>query len=199
MSANLENSAVATGLEKFSFHSNHKEGQCQRMFKLPHNCIHFTHQQRYAQYPPNQASPVCEPRTCRCTSWVTKKNQRSNCQHLLDHGECKGVPRKHLLVSLTTLKPLTVWITINCGKFLEMGIPGHFICLLRNLYAGQEAREPDMEQLTGSHLGKEYDRTVYSHPAYLTSIHSTSCKILVWNTSCNQNCQKKYKQCQIRR
>ena len=30
-------------------------------------------------------------------------------------------------------------------KFLEMGIPGHFICLLRNLYAGQEAREPDME------------------------------------------------------
>ena len=31
-----------------------------------------------------------------------------------------------------------VWITINCGKFLEMGIPDHLICLLRNLYAGQE-------------------------------------------------------------
>ena len=41
--------------------------------------------------------------------------------------------------SLTTLKPLTVWITTNCGKFLEMGIPDHFTCLLRNLYAGQEA------------------------------------------------------------
>ena len=41
MSANLENSAVATGLEKVSFHSNPKEGQCQRMFKLPHNCTHF--------------------------------------------------------------------------------------------------------------------------------------------------------------
>ena len=40
--------------------------------------------------------------------------------------------------SLTTLKPLTVWITTNCGKFLEMGIPDHLICLLRNLYAGQE-------------------------------------------------------------
>ena len=34
MSANLGNSAVATGLEKVSFHSNPKEGQCQRMFKL---------------------------------------------------------------------------------------------------------------------------------------------------------------------
>ena len=32
-----------------------------------------------------------------------------------------------------------VWITINCGKFLEMGIPDHLTCLLRNLYAGQEA------------------------------------------------------------
>ena len=42
MPANLENSAVATGLEKGSFHSNPKEGQCQRTFKLPHNCTHLT-------------------------------------------------------------------------------------------------------------------------------------------------------------
>ena len=40
--ANLENSAVATGLEKVNFHSNPKEGQCQRMLKLPHNCTHLT-------------------------------------------------------------------------------------------------------------------------------------------------------------
>ena len=39
MPANLENSAVATGLEKVSFHSNPKERQCQRMLKLLHNCI----------------------------------------------------------------------------------------------------------------------------------------------------------------
>ena len=39
MPANLENSAVATGLEKVSFHYNLKERQCQRMFKLPHNAI----------------------------------------------------------------------------------------------------------------------------------------------------------------
>ena len=40
--ANLENSAVATGLEKVSFPSNPKERQCQRMLKLPHNCTHLT-------------------------------------------------------------------------------------------------------------------------------------------------------------
>ena len=42
MSANLKNSAVATGLEKVSFHSNPKEEQCERMFKLPYNYAHFT-------------------------------------------------------------------------------------------------------------------------------------------------------------
>jgi len=42
MSANLENSAVATGLEKVSLHSNPKEGQCQRIFKLLNNCTHLT-------------------------------------------------------------------------------------------------------------------------------------------------------------
>ena len=43
MSANLENSQMATGWEKVSFHSNPKEGQCKRMFKLPYNHTHFTH------------------------------------------------------------------------------------------------------------------------------------------------------------
>ena len=47
-------------------------------------------------------------------------------------------------------------------------------CLLRNLYAGQEATEPDMEQQTGSKWGKEYVKTVYCHPAYLTYMQSTS-------------------------
>ena len=40
---------------------------------------------------------------------------------------------------LTMPKPLTVWITINCGKFWEIGISDHLTCLLRNLYAGKEA------------------------------------------------------------
>ena len=48
----------------------------------------------------------------------------------------------------------------------EMGIPDHLTCLLRNLYAGQEETELDMEQRTGSKLGKEYVKAVYCHPAY---------------------------------
>ena len=43
MPASLESSAVVTGLEKVSVHSNLKERQCQRMFKLPHSCTHLTH------------------------------------------------------------------------------------------------------------------------------------------------------------
>ena len=42
MPANLEKSAVATGLEKVRFHSSPKERQCQKIFKLPHNCTHLT-------------------------------------------------------------------------------------------------------------------------------------------------------------
>ena len=53
MPANLENSAVATGLEKISFHSNPKERQCQRMLKLLHYCTHLTHQQSNAQNSPS--------------------------------------------------------------------------------------------------------------------------------------------------
>ena len=41
--------------------------------------------------------------------------------------------------------------------------------------------EPDMEQWTGSKLGKEHLKAVYYHPAYLTSMQSTSCKMPGWN------------------
>ena len=51
MSANLENSSVATGLEKVSFHSDPKEWQCQRMFKLPYNCTYLTCYQGNVQNP----------------------------------------------------------------------------------------------------------------------------------------------------
>ena len=56
----------------------------------------------------------------------------------------------------------------------EMEIPDHIICLLRNLYVGQEETELDMSQWTGSKLGKEYIKAVYCHPVYLTSMQSIS-------------------------
>ena len=61
-----------------------------------------------------------------------------------------------------------------------MGIPDILTCLLRNLYAGQEATEPDMEKQTGSKLGKEYVKAVYCHPAHLTYMQSISCEMPGW-------------------
>ena len=52
----------------------------------------------------------------------------------------------------------------------EMGVPDHLICLLRNLYMHQEATDR-----TDSKLGKEYDKAVYCHLAYLTYRQSTLC------------------------
>ena len=69
-----------------------------------------------------------------------------------------------------------VFISVDHNKLWkilkEMGVPD-LTCLLRNLYAGQEATEPNMKQLTGSKLGKEYVKVVYCHPAYLIYMQNT--------------------------
>ena len=78
-------------------------------------------------------------------------------------------------------KPLTVWITINCGKFLEMSIRDHLTCILRNVYAGQEATVRTAHGTTDwFQIGKEYVKAVYCHPLYLTYMQSTSCEMLGW-------------------
>ena len=57
-----------------------------------------------------------------------------------------------------------------------MGIPDHLTCLLRNLYADQEATVR-IRHGTGSKLGKEYFKTVSCHPAYLNYMQNASCKM----------------------
>ena len=89
----------------------------------------------------------------------------------------KESSRKTSISALLTMpKPL-------CGspqteKILkEMGIPDHLTCLLRNLYAGQEATVRTGHGITDwFQIGKgiEYVKAVYCHPAYLTSMQSTS-------------------------
>ena len=120
MPANLENSVVATGLEKVSFHSNPKERQCQRMLKLPHNCTHPTFelvmlkilQARLQQYVnrdlPDVQAGFRKGRGMRDQianiPWIIKKAREFQ----------KKTPISALL---TMPKPLTVGIPINCGKF----------------------------------------------------------------------------------
>ena len=79
--------------------------------------------------------------------------------------------------SWTMLKTLTMWISTNCGKFLEMGVPDHLTCVVRNCMWVK--KQLDMEQLSGSKLGREY-KAVYYHPAYLTYMQGMPCKMLGW-------------------
>ena len=68
-----------------------------------------------------------------------------------------------------------MWITTNWKICEEMAVSDYLIYLLRNLYEGQEATELDLEQRTGSKLGKEYVKAVFYHSAYLTYMQNTSC------------------------
>ena len=187
MPANLESSAVIKGLEKVSFHSNSKERQCQRIFKLPHNFTHLICYQNNAQNSPSQSSTVHELWTSRCSSWIQKsqRNQRSNCQHPLDYWKSKRVSEKHLLYWLCQ----SLWL---CGS--QQTVENFFkrweyqttwpasweICM----QVKKQQLELDMGQQTGSKLGKEYIKAVYCHPAYLTCMQSTLCEMPGWSTSC---------------
>ena len=79
---------------------------------------------------------------------------------------------------LTMPKPLTVWITRNCGKFFkrwDYHLLRTLTCLLRNLYAGQEATVRTGHGTTdGSRLVKEYTKAVYRHPACLTYMQQSA-------------------------
>ena len=149
MPANLENSAVATGLENVRFHSNPKEGQCQRMFK-PHSCSHFTCQQGNAQSPSSQSSTKGELRTSKYTSWIQKRqrNQRSNCQHLMDHRKSKRTPEKVYFCFIDYTKAFYCTNHEKLWKILkEVEIPDHLACLLEAcMQVTKQQLELDMEQ-----------------------------------------------------
>ena len=141
MPANLENSAVATGLEKVTFHSNPKERQCQRMLKLPQNCTHLTNKvmfkilQARLQQHMNHELPDIQAgfRKGRGTTdqiatihWLIKKSrkfQKNIYFSFIDYAK-----------AFDCLDHNKLWKILK-----EMGIPDHLTCLLTNLYAGQEA------------------------------------------------------------
>ena len=118
MPANFENSAVVTGLEKISFHSNPKERQCQRMLKCANALISHASkvmlkilQVRLQQYmncelPDDQAG------------FRKGKGTRDQIANICWIMEKQESSRKTSISALLTMpKPLTVWITTNCGKF----------------------------------------------------------------------------------
>ena len=145
MPANLENSAVATGLDKVSFHSNPKERQCQRMLKHSFYCttVLISHaskvmlkilQARLQQYVNHELPDVQAGfRKGRGTRdqianicWLMEKArefQKNICFCFIDYAKAFDCVDHNKL-----------WKILK-----EIGIPDHLTCLLRNLYAGQEA------------------------------------------------------------
>ena len=75
-----------------------------------------------------------------------------------------------------------------------MGIPDHLCASCETcMQVKKQQLEPDMEQWTGSKLGKEYVKAVYCHPAYLTYMQRTSCEMPSWmKHNWNQDCREKY-------
>ena len=124
-------------------------------------------------------------KTSRCPRWISKRGTRDQIANI-----CWIIEkaREFQIIDYTKaadcVDPNKLWKTLE-----EMGIPDHLTCLLRNLYAGQEATvRTRMEQLTGSGLRKEYDKAIYCHSVYLTYTQSTSCKMRTgWVTSWNQD------------
>ena len=97
-----------TGKGQFSFQSQRKE--------MPKNVqttaqLHSPHMLVNAQNSPGQDSAICELWTSRCSSWFNKRqrNQRSNCQHLLDHQKSKRVPEKHIFLLYWLCQSLWLW------------------------------------------------------------------------------------------
>ena len=121
MPANLENSAVATGPQKVSFHSNPKERQCQECSNY-HTIALISHaskevlkilQARLQQYV-NRELPDVQAgiRKGRGT-----RDQIANIHWIIKKAR---ISRKTSISALSTMpKPLTVWIIINCGKFFK--------------------------------------------------------------------------------
>ena len=146
MSANLENSAVATGLEKVSFHYNPKERQCQRMLKLPHNCIHLTAnkvmlkilQARLQQYVNHELPDV----QVGFRKGKGTRDQVANICWIIK--KAREFQKNIYFIYFCFIDYAKAFDCVYHDKLWkilkEMGILDHLTCLLRNLYEGQEAK-----------------------------------------------------------
>ena len=131
---------MVLGLEKVSFHPNPKERQCQRMLKVPHN---YTHLRCYQTNTQNLQAKLQHYMNCELpdvqVGFRKGRGTRDQIANICCIIEKARKFQKNIYFCFIDFSKSFVWITTNCGKFLEMGIPDHLTCLLKNLYAGQEA------------------------------------------------------------
>ena len=163
---------MATGLEKVSLHSNPKERQCQRCSnycttalisqasKVMLKILQARFQQNVNRELPDIQAELRKGKGSR--------NQITNIHCIIE--KAREFQKK---IDFYFIDYAKAFVCVNHNKLWkilkEMGIPDHLTCLLRNLYAGQEATVR-----TGSNEEKKYIKAVYCHPAYLTYMQSTS-------------------------
>ena len=176
MPANLENSAVATGLEKVSFHSNPKKGnakECSNYHTIPlisHaskvmlKILHVRLQQYVNCELPDVQGGFRKGRGTR--------DQIANICWMIE--KAREFQKIIYFCFIDYTKAFDCVDDNKLWKILkEMGIPDHLTCLLRNLYAGQEAIvRTGHGTIDWFQIGNV--KAVYCHPAYLTSMQSTS-------------------------
>ena len=186
MPANLENSAVATGLEKVCFFiPNPKKGNAKECSnyctialishasKVMLKILQVRLQQDMNQELPDVQTGFRKGRGTR--------NQIANIHWLIQ--KVKELQKNIYFCFIDYAKALDCVDNNNLWKILqEMGIPNHLTCLMRNLYAGQEATLRTGHGKTDwLQIGKRvYFKAVCCHLAYLIYMQSTSCKMPDW-------------------
>ena len=185
--SNLENSAVATGLEKVVFIQIPKKGNTKEcssydpfilishvskfMFKI----LQARLQQYMNQEFPDEHAGFRKSRGTRYQianiCWITEKErefQKNLCFSFIDYAEV-----------FDCVDHNKMWKLLK-----EEGIPDYITCLLRNLYLGQEGRLRTLQRTADwLKIRKMYKKAIYWHPVYLTTLHpvqSTLCKMSGW-------------------
>ena len=196
MSANLKNSAVATGLEKSIFIPIPKKGNAKECSNY-HTVELISHaskvmfkilQARLQRHFGSAAALHCfssDLRTSRCSRGFKEESEIKLPTFTGSWRKEQNSRKTSVSPSWTLLKPLPLDHRRLRKILKDIGVPDHLTCLLRNcIWVTKQQLDPDMGKLTGSKLGKEYNKAVYCHPVCLSYMHHliylTSCKMPGW-------------------
>ena len=155
------------------------------MFSLLYNCAHFTYFQVYDQISFKLGFSNMWTENFQMYKLGFKETEEAEIKlptFIGSWSKQDNFRKTSIFVSFTTLRPLTVWITTNCEKFLKRweyhtALPVSWESCMQ---VKKHQLKTNMEQWTVSKLGKSYNKTIYCHPVCLTSMQITSWEMLVW-------------------
>ena len=178
MTAYLESSAMTTGLENVSFHSNSKKAMPKNVaLNLHASKVMFEILQVRIQQYVNHELPDEEAwfRTGRRT-----RAEIANIRWIIE--KAREFQKNIYICFIDYAKAFDHVNGTKLWKILkEMGIPDHLTCPQQIcIQVKKQWLEPVMEQKTGSKLGNEYDNAIYCHSVYLASMQCTSCEMPGW-------------------